>query len=366
MSSERTSLTLGVFPYYPNNPWQELMYAEMRSEGVVIVPLGSIEDLEWVEAAERAGDAVAVHINWTTPLTQVGSIAEVYDRVERTTAMLETLAQRGVATIWTVHNVLPHDAHHLLPEVALCRALAEKVDLITVINPGTRRAVLPWYVLPPEKVVELPLPNYLGTYPDQVSRAEARQRLAIEPSICTLLLLGALRPYKGIEEAVSAMPRLRRELPGTRLLIVGEVGPGYDDAALEAIVRDVAGVELHVGYVRDADLQLWMRAADAMLLPYRAGLNSSVLVLAAGFGLPVIMSESDAARGYEDASWVHVIPAGQDLSTGILDGVRCFQRTDPGPDALAAARLQDPRRISRLFADKVRAAVERRRGIPIE
>jgi hypothetical protein len=100
-----------------------------------------------------------------------------------------------------------------------------------------------------------------------------------------------------------------------------------------------------------------MRAADAMLLPYRAGLNSGVLLLAASFGLPVIMTDSEAAVGYADASWVHVIPRSQDLGAGVVDGLRSFADGDPGADALEAARAHDPAMISRLFASQVRAAV---------
>lgn len=357
MTPTQGSLTLGVFPYYPNNPWQELIYSELRADGVTILPVQSLEDSSWVRAAHARGDEVALHINWTAPVSQVGSIGDASARVARAITTLDELNGAGVTTIWTVHNVLPHDARHLLPEVLLCRALAEKTDLITIINPGTRRAVLPWYRLPAEKVVELPHPSYRGTYPDDVTRAQARGRWGIAPSERVLLLLGTLRPYKGIEEAVAAMPEVLGHLPDTRLLISGEIGPGYDEAALRAIVADAAGVDLHIGYVPDAEIQWWMRAADAMLLPYRAGLNSAVLMLAADFGLPVIMSDSEASRGLADASWVHMVPAGQELSAGVLDGLRTFATGDPSAEALKAARAHEPTRISRLFASQVRTAV---------
>ena len=362
MTEGTQSLTLGTFPYYPNNPWQDLIYSDLRRTGARVVPIADLEDLSWLDAAQRRGDALALHVNWTAPVSQVGSIAEASDRVGRVVSTLDALSRAGVAVIWTVHNVLPHDAEHLVPELALCRELADKSDLITVPNPATPTAVRPWYSLPQEKVVELPQPSYIGLYPDEVSRAGARERLGLDPSERVLLLFGTLRPYKGIEEAVAAMPDLRTHLPGTRLLIAGEIGPGYDRAALERITAGVDGVDLHAGYIGASEVQHWMRAADAMLLPYRAGLNSGVLLLAAGFGLPVIMSESDMSLGYADSPWVHVIRRGQLLSEGVRDGLRRFSEFDPRPAALKAAQANEPTRISRLFTSQVRTAMARTTG----
>ncbi len=360
--SAPSGLTLGAFPYYPNNPWQDLVYADLRSAGVQVIPLDDIRDTAWAEQALERGDSCALHINWTAPITQVGSIADSYARVDGAMAALTRLDELGVATVWTVHNVLPHDAHHLLPEVALCRFLASRADLITVLNPATQDAVLPWYRLPPEKTRELTPPSYLATYADDVTRVAARARFGIAESEQTLLLLGTLRPYKGIAEAVAAMAEVRRSRPGTRLLIAGEIGPGYDEATLMDLVSGVPGVELHIGYVPESEMQWWMRAADAMLLPYRAGLNSGVMMMAAGFGLPVIMTAGEASLGYADAEWVHVVDDRDSLAAGILAGLTSFESGAPAATALATAQEHDPQRISRLFSRFVRTVTDRKRA----
>lgn len=352
-------LTLGAFPYYPNNPWQDLIYSDLREAGARVVPIADLEDLTWVDEARHRGDRIVLHVNWTAPVSQIGSIAEASDRVARATSSLAALHRTGVVLIWTVHNVLPHDASHLLPELALCRALADGSDLITVPHAAASAAVQPWYSLPQEKVVELPQPSYVGLYPDEITQEAARERLGVGGSERIMLLFGTLRPYKGIEEAVAAMRAVRAQAPDTRLLITGEIGPGYDIATLERITAGVDGVDLHVGYVGASEVQYWMRAADAMLLPYRAGLNSGVLLLAAGFGLPVIMSESDMSLGYTDAPWVHVIPRGLPLSEGVVDGLRRFAASDPQGAALEAAKAAEPARMSKLFASQVRSVLGR-------
>ncbi len=82
------------------------------------------------------------------------------------------------------------------------------------------------------------------------------------------LLLTARRlvPRTGVQELVRAMPAVLSDRPGARLVIAGD-GPLRGD--LEHLIRDLALQErVHmIGYVSDANLLGWYRAADLFVLP---------------------------------------------------------------------------------------------------
>ena len=118
-----------------------------------------------------------------------------------------------------------------------------------------------------------------------VSRDEARRRLGLD-SAPTALLLGLLRPYKGIDLLAEAWPAVVARVPTARLLLVGEP---YDCAEMDRLVA-VAGVDLRAGFIAEDDLNRWAAAADVMVLPYQRGSHSGILHRALAVGTPVLAS----------------------------------------------------------------------------
>ncbi len=116
-------------------------------------------------------------------------------------------------------------------------------------------------------------------------RAQARKALGLDEAP-TALLLGQVRPYKGIALLAQAWPRVAAALPGSRLLVVGEAYESADLARLEAC----AGVEVRRGFVPEADLDLWAAAADVLVLPYSVGSHSGVLHRGLAAATPVLAS----------------------------------------------------------------------------
>jgi glycosyltransferase involved in cell wall biosynthesis len=120
-----------------------------------------------------------------------------------------------------------------------------------------------------------------------VSRDEGRRRLGLDGSP-TALLLGLLRPYKGIDLLADAWPSVTARVRGARLLLVGDP---YTSAELDRLVRS-AGVELRGGFVPEEDFNHWAAAADVLVLPYHHGSHSGVLHRAMAVGTPVLASPS--------------------------------------------------------------------------
>jgi beta-1,4-mannosyltransferase len=119
-----------------------------------------------------------------------------------------------------------------------------------------------------------------------LSLAVNHSPLTVAAPSCTLLFLGLLRPYKGLEELLPAFRSLPD--PDATLLIAGRPRPSDYAARLASQVASDPRVRWHPYFVPDAEVQLWMNAADAVVLPYRQITTSGAAMLAWSFGKPVI------------------------------------------------------------------------------
>jgi glycosyltransferase involved in cell wall biosynthesis len=130
-----------------------------------------------------------------------------------------------------------------------------------------------------------------------VSTAEARERLELPAGRVILLCIGFLspsKPAKGFERAVEAVGRAGRS--DVELHIVGSAirrpvpeVTAYVESLRELVAR-TPNVTLHERYVSDEEFDLWIRAADAVVAPYRAASSSGVVARAHLVGTRVIGS----------------------------------------------------------------------------
>ncbi|NNE96066.1 MAG: glycosyltransferase family 4 protein [Acidimicrobiales bacterium] len=125
----------------------------------------------------------------------------------------------------------------------------------------------------------------------RVSRAEARRRLGLRPDGHIFLCIGFLQAHKGFDRAMQAF--LRLDPRDAELHVVGDVRIYHPD--LEAHARTLARladlsdrVHLHRRFVGDSEFDLWLQAADTVVLPYREIWSSGVVERANLFGTPII------------------------------------------------------------------------------
>lgn len=135
----------------------------------------------------------------------------------------------------------------------------------------------------------------------EITPLEAKRRFALGGTDKTILCFGRIKPYKGIEYLLSAFQRLVAEDERYRLIIAGEVQKG-NEKYLESLTRVVAAelkrgqVILKTEFIPDEDMEIYLKAADVMVLPYKDIFQSGVLFLGYSFGLPVIATDVGSFR----------------------------------------------------------------------
>jgi len=197
--------------------------------------------------------------------------------------VLVRLARRSCAVVITLHDPFPLEggaraaadqARRWRAADALIVHAQDQRFFVEASAPGVAVHVVP---------VDLPLGGSL-----RHERADARRRLGLSPEAPAALLLGQLRPYKGLRLLCEAWPLVMESVPDAQLLVVGEAYPSDDLSRL----RSTGGVTVVEGFVAEGDLALWTAAADVVVLPYGVGGHSGVLHRALVAGTPVMASPS--------------------------------------------------------------------------
>jgi glycosyltransferase involved in cell wall biosynthesis len=127
-----------------------------------------------------------------------------------------------------------------------------------------------------------------------------RTSLGLPPDARLAVFFGFLHPVKGLAGLIEAVAAVRRVVPGLRLVLAGggeshSVHGGAADAMRRSL-EDAArrhGVEQHVvftGYLPEDDVSRLLRAADAAVFPFDAGVTakSGSLLAALAHGVPTI------------------------------------------------------------------------------
>lgn len=172
-------------------------------------------------------------------------------------------------------------ATHVIPE-------GEGVKNDLVNNKITRK---PLRVLGYGNVRGIDLNRFDPEDPEVIKAAEIIRR----EEVLTFIFIGRLVGDKGIPELVNAFSRLNKEMPDTRLLLVGREEPQLDPLDNNTLkeISDNPAIEA-VG--QKSDVRPWLLASDVFILPsYREGFPN-VVIEAGAMGLPSIVTDINGSR----------------------------------------------------------------------
>jgi glycosyltransferase involved in cell wall biosynthesis len=212
--------------------------------------------------------------------------------------------------VFTAHDIIPR---RTAAKTGLWRALFGRCDRV-VVHSQRGLDSLAGFGVPEERLRVIPHPAFRS----DVSREDDGR---------TALVLGLIRPYKGIEDAVEAV----LGTGGARLLVAGD--PRVPLAGLQQTAG--ARAEWRLGYLPEAELRRAVSEATVALFPYRAEIDvSGALLKALGAGLPAIVYDIGGL-----GEVVGQYGAGAVVEPGDVGGMSlALQALLDDPDLLDAAR----------------------------
>jgi len=203
--------------------------------------------------------------------------------------LVRALKARGWRVLYTVHDPLPesgrpmaHRQHRWL--LGLC-------DALIVHTPQQARQLRDAYPDAAERVHIIPHGGAVFPLPAAAEQAQARRLLGVEPERPLLLFFGMIKPYKGVEYLLAAMPGVLAQFPRAFLVIAGE--PLMSLRPLEQQIAQLGlgdAVSLRPSFIPQREVPQYLRAADLLIAPYVDVGASGVVALAQGHGRPVVVT----------------------------------------------------------------------------
>lgn len=277
------------------------------------------------------------HILWNNKF-------ESFDR----TALMLYYKMLGKKVVLTAHNVNAgrRDKNDSLLNRLTLKAQYRLADHIFVHADKMKQELVAEFGVQAARVSVIPFGINNAVPHTSLTSSEAKKRLGLDGAKKTILFFGNIAPYKGLEYLVEAFQSLSKtdQENEYQLVIAGRAKncPEYWAEIQRVIGKDApAGITVHERYIPDEETEIYFKAADVLILPYRHIYQSGVLFLGYSFGLPVLASDVGSLK--------EEIMEGE---TGYL-----FRPDDPGDLAKC---------IQRYFASELFANLETRRQRLIE
>ena len=279
-ASSRSPLQVGFLPFWIENPYQEKLKEKLEPLGISVSRLGR-SGVSVLARLLRDRPRI-IHLHWLDPLYDSPRAFISFIKLTGSISILSLLQLTGTRIVWTAHNLQKHENRNARID-RLCTAfVARSADAVIAHCPSAKSMIVDEFDLPDaDRVHVVPHGNYCDTYSNDVSPAAARELLDLSPDELVFLFLGRVRPYKGVLDMIRAFRRLDRAK--ARLIIAGK--PLNDESRRE-IKQAIAGderIRFFAGFVADEDVEVYMNACNAVVLPYRDVFTSGAAILAMSF-----------------------------------------------------------------------------------
>jgi len=301
----------------------------LREDGAQHI-LDSINPITWWEVYRRvkreAPDLVIIPW-WTSFWTiQFWTIATLVKRFS------------SAKILFICHNVVDHEHHVFAKRCA--RAVLSKGDHFFVHSENDARRLK--QLLPTAETTHAFHPIYDFFKNGTLSKTEARSRLGLEGD--SILFFGFIRPYKGVDHLLTAMPLILKQKRVT-LLIVGEFWDGREAFAKK--IRNLGledAVRVVDKYIPNEEVGLYFSAANLVVLPYVSGTGSGVIQIANALEKPVVATRiGSLAEVVEDGKTGYLVNPGDSKALAAAV-IRFFE------EEKEAEFVQNIRRAKRKFS----------------
>jgi len=217
-----------------------------------------------------------------------------FETLDRTLLMLyyRFLGKRVVLTAHNV-NAARRDSHDTLLNRLTLRIQYQLADHIFVHTEKMKRELIEGFGAGVARITVIPHGINTAVPSSSLTSIQAKRRLGIRDDQRTILFFGRITPYKGLEYLISAFGMLRGA--DYRLIIAGRPDRCEEYwSTIEKLIReDLKGgrVVLRSEFIPDDETEIYFKAADVLVLPYRDIFQSGVLLLGYSFGLPALVAD---------------------------------------------------------------------------
>ncbi len=248
-----------------------------KPEGLTIDrKINTVNPLNWISTAKYINNLnpdIVVIRYWTPFLAPcLGFIAKRLDSKITKIAMCD--------------NVIPHE--HKPWDEALTNYFTSSFDGFITLSETTIKE-LEQFTNKPKTFFPHPINSNLG---EKVSKAEARDRLNLDPEGKYLLFFGLIREYKGLDLTLKALAHPELKAQNVKLIVAGEFYESkekYLQLIEDLDIQDQ--VIIHDEFIATSDIKYYFSAADLAIQTYKTASQSGVTLIAFNFDCPILVTD---------------------------------------------------------------------------
>lgn len=156
----------------------------------------------------------------------------------------------------------------------LVKLFFSQVDQVITQSPIVHDQCVQLFPNMPEIMIPHPVYDQFGP---PVPRDKACEKLQLPSDKILLLFFGFIRPYKGLDVLLEALPSLLQKKSQIHLVIAGECFGSFQ------MYQDIIDrlnlapyLTLHQHYIPSSDIPTYFGACDLLVMPYRHMTNSGI------------------------------------------------------------------------------------------
>jgi beta-1,4-mannosyltransferase len=275
-------------PHYSSNPYQgDLIKVLKESKNIhfSFVKSGFFSFLK----IRNAKKVDIIHLHWFEKYTLGRNCIITGVKIMLFLFKLKLL-KRQTKIVWTVHNLNNHEKAYPVLERFFLKRYINLIDAFSVHNKFTVNVLVNKYNVDSKKIYLIPHANYIGVYAKSIKDdfVSDIEKLGLDKNKFTYMIMGNIRPYKGVLDVVKVFKDLNDE--EKQLVICGRV---YSNDEKEVILKEVKNVEnifFIPEFIKDEYLLHYLDYADVMVYSYKDILTSGALILGMSLGKVCIAS----------------------------------------------------------------------------
>jgi glycosyltransferase involved in cell wall biosynthesis len=319
------------------NPYQELLYEEMRALGVEVSFLGELTPSRTLNLMllpietvwQRLRGARIAHLHWVFAFSL--PYADRFSLLRRVSsalfvAWLNVCKLAGIYIVWTAHNVLPHE-RVFVDDVKARRRLVAHADLV-IVHSSFVLADLARLGAVPRRSAAIRHGPFRAARPADPPVERRPGHAARE-----FLFFGRVQEYKGVEDLMAAFAALPAEC-SAHLTVAGLCNDARLLQRLSSLNSSCRPtVTMRLEFLTGDDLTSLIRAADVVVLPFRRVTTSGSAIFALSWAKPLIVPDLPAFADLPSRAVVRY--SGQ--TAGLTQALAELTRADDG-ELLAMSR----------------------------
>lgn len=273
MRYKREKTKILAWPKVGFNPYNEILYAQFEEYGVTVI--SHRDD----RLAGITSHVDVFHFHWLNAYLDHGALKALLSTFAFMAYIL-LLKIKKTKIIWTVHNTVSftHHGKNSGLEKLLVSFLLKHVDLLIVHSKYQINHFSEQYQ---HKVTCIPHHNYCSIL---------RKKLLKKNNY--YLFFGSISPYKGLDCAIQAYNAASCFCKLPPFKIIGCINDAAYKKTVTALVHDNNGINLEDRFVANDELEMLVKEAEAVILPFAQITNSGSLLYALSCRVPVFVKKS--------------------------------------------------------------------------